>query len=68
MPCTTCIMEHPWARRSDPMTMLLKELTACAECRTKAIIVNASGRGPQMTAEEAAELERARSGCWRGTS
>jgi hypothetical protein len=42
------------------MTMLLKEATACAECRTKAIIVNASGRGPQMTAEEAAELERAR--------
>ena len=42
------------------MTMLLKEPIACPECRTKAIIVNASGRGPQMTAEEAAELERAR--------
>src|SRR6202140_2276425 len=32
----------------------------CPECRTKAIIVNASRRGPQMTAEEAAELELAR--------
>jgi hypothetical protein len=35
-------------------------LILCPECRTKAIIVNASGRGPQMTADEAAELERAR--------
>ena len=42
------------------MTMLLNEPIACPECRTKAIIVSASGRGPQMTAEEAAELERAR--------
>ena len=42
------------------MTMLLKEPIACPECRTKAIIVNACGREPQMTAEEVAELERAR--------
>jgi hypothetical protein len=30
------------------------------EYPTKVIFVNASGRGPQITAEEAAELERAR--------
>lgn len=32
----------------------------CPEYRAKVIIVNASGRGPQITDEEAAELERAR--------
>ena len=32
----------------------------CPEHRTKVIFVNASGRGPQITAEDAAELERAR--------
>jgi hypothetical protein len=32
----------------------------CPEYRAKVIIVNASGRGPQISDEEAAELERAR--------
>jgi hypothetical protein len=39
---------------------VLKDLLLCRGCRTKVITVNASGRGPQITAEEAAELERAR--------
>ena len=39
---------------------MLKDLLLCRGCRTKVITVNASGRGPQITAEEAAELERAR--------
>jgi NAD+-dependent secondary alcohol dehydrogenase Adh1 len=51
---------HPWARRADPVTIQLKDLLPCPGYRTKVIIVNASGRGPQITAEEAAELERAR--------
>src|SRR5438552_4166384 len=32
----------------------------CPEYQTKVIFVNASGRGPQITGEDAAELERAR--------
>jgi chromosome segregation ATPase len=32
----------------------------CPGYRTKVVTVNASGRGPQITDEEAAELERAR--------
>src|SRR3977135_956973 len=36
-------------------------LSFIPECRTRVMrVTNASGRGPQMTAEEAAELERAR--------
>ena len=42
------------------MIMLLKEPIAFPEYRTKVTIVNASGRGPQLTADEADELERAR--------
>jgi len=44
-----------WFHSNWPERSLL-----CPECRTKVITVNASGRGPQITAEEAAELERAR--------
>jgi hypothetical protein len=40
--------------------MLPKDPLLCPERRTKVMSVSASGRGPQITAEEAAELERAR--------
>jgi chromosome segregation ATPase len=49
-------MGAPFWSHNNP----LKDLILCPECRTKATIVNASRHGPQMTAEEAAELERAR--------
>jgi hypothetical protein len=40
--------------------MLPEDMLLCLEHRAKVIMVDASGRGAQMTAEEAAELERAR--------
>jgi hypothetical protein len=40
--------------------MLLEDMLPCPEYRAKVITVNASRHGPQMTAEEAAELESAR--------
>ena len=40
--------------------MLQKESILCPGYQTKVITLNASGRGPQISAEEAAELERAR--------
>ena len=40
--------------------MLLEDMLLYPEYRAKVITVNASKRGPQMTAEEAAELESAR--------
>lgn len=42
------------------MTSLLESLSLCPGFRTKANLMNASGRGPQITEEEVAELERAR--------
>ena len=42
------------------MTVLPENMLLYPEYRAKVITVNASKRGPQMTAEEAAELESAR--------
>lgn len=42
------------------MTCLLESLSLRPGYRTKANLMNASGRGPQMTEEEAADIERAR--------
>lgn len=42
------------------MTIPPNDMHLCPEYPTKVIFVNASGRGPQITEEEAAELELAR--------
>src|SRR5262249_9150846 len=53
--------EDPRARGSDPLGPGRKMLNVSFENRTKVPrVTNASGRGPQITAEEAAELQRAR--------